>query len=176
MQEIKEPYRISDDSGADWAFTELAKNKKVAENLQKQADIYRESYNSKVDKWLNPQMDKVNDNISYFEGLIEDYRQTKPDGKVNVPSGKTSTRTTKKWNKDDKLVLSYVEANHPEFIKPTLNWADFKKTLKPVNGKAVDENGEFVEGIETHEETTVSYKPDMTIVELPESEASDENQ
>lgn len=177
MDEVKERFFLKNDDEADWAFEKLAEYKHQSEQLESRRDEFVAKYQQKIDDWYNPQNTSVQDQINYFQSLIEEYRLTKPDGKVNVPSGKTSVRTTKKFIKDENKLLVYVESNHPEFIENTskVKWGEFKKTLKPVNGKAIDENGEIVEGITTQEETKVTYKPNMTAIGLPESEVSDEN-
>lgn len=172
MDEVKERFSVKNDDEADWAFEKLAEYQRQADQLEKQREEFAKKYQKRIDDWYNPQNTSIQDQINYFQGLIEEYRLTKQDGKVNVPSGKTSVRTTKKFIKDENVLLAYVESNHPEFIEnnPKIKWGEFKKTLKPVNGKAVDENGEFVEGITTQEETKVTYKPDMEAIGLPESE------
>lgn len=177
MDEIKERFSIKNDDEADWAFEKLAEYQHKADLLEEQKEEFAKKYQQRIDKWYNPQNNSIQDQVAYFQSLIEEYRLTKPDGKVNVPSGKTSVRTTKKFIKDENKLLVYVESNHPKFIENTskVKWGDFKKTLKPVNGKVIDENGEIVEGITTQEETKVTYKPNMTAIGLPESEVSDEN-
>ncbi|MCY9806536.1 host-nuclease inhibitor Gam family protein [Lentilactobacillus senioris] len=172
MDEVKERFFLKNDDEADWAFEKLAGYKRQSKQLENQREKFAKKYQKRIDDWYNPQNTSIQDQISYFQGLIEEYRLTKPDGKVNVPSGKTSVRTTKKFIKDENVLLAYVESNHPEFIEsnPKVKWGEFKRTLKPVNGKAVDENGEIVEGITTQEETKVTYKPNMEAIGLSESE------
>lgn len=175
MEEAKERFSITTDEEADWAFEKLAFYQKKADELEVQRENFVKSYKKKIDDWYNPQNEKNQDEINFFQSLIEEYRLTKPDGKVTVPSGKTSVRTTKKFTKDETALLKYVESAHPEFIEnnPKVKWGDFKKTLTAINGQAVDENGEIVDGVTTQEETKVTYKPNMAVIDLPESGEND---
>lgn len=175
MDEVKERFEIATDEQADWAFERLAQYRQQQINLSNEKSKYLEMYNKKISDWFEPQNNNLNNQISYFESIIENYRRTKPDQKVNVPSGKTSIRTSNVYIKDDDELTAYVEKEHPEFIKPTVVWGDFKKTLTLVNGQAVDENGEVVKGITTKQESKVFYKPNMKSIDLMPNESEDAN-
>lgn len=158
IQEENERYRIKDDTNANWAFRQLKEINDDLETIKAQ----KKEYDQQNEEWFNRESNKLNQNKEFFESLIEEYRLTKPNGKINVPAGKTVVRHTKKFDRDDDELLSYLKQNNlTEAIefKEKVKWAELKKQLNVYGDKAIDENGQVVPGITVSEVENVSYQP-----------------
>jgi len=81
-----------------------------------------------------------------------------------LPSGTLRRKYPKSEFKrdDDALVKWLKERNMKDYIKvkETADWANLKKSINVIGNKAVDENGELVEGI------TVVDRPPVFEVEV----------
>lgn len=150
----KERFRITDDVKANWAFQQLAEKQS---ERNKQLKKYQE-FVAQNEEFKERTVGAIDRDIEYFQSLINEYRETLDDKKVNVPAGQTITTKTKSPVYDDEQLLKTVQNKYPEFINSTVAKGDFKKTLNAVNGKYVDENGEVVDGITYEDKETVSFK------------------
>ena len=131
-------FQIQDDQGAEWAL------KKIREAREAQ------------DKWLNFYMIRMNqvkaqtqETIDYMEGLLRQYfdgvphRVTKGGTeKYALPSGELICKPAGiEYQRDDKALLDWCEANLPEAVKVTrkASWEDVKRYIK--------ETGDIPEGV-----------------------------
>ena len=158
----KERFKIENTEQLTWAFRKLKAYKAKEREIEEVANAERE----RIDAWEKKEKKKIQDSIEYFESLIYEYHMEQltkdPKAKtLSTPYGKSKARTNKpKPEKvDENAILKHVLENRmEEFIKPTLKWGDFKKSLQIVEheGKlvAVDENGQIVEGIVVKPEET----------------------
>ena len=154
MWKIMDRFVINDDSKANWAFRKLADIKQEKEKVNDQMAAYEKQNAVWFKQTMNPLIEKQ----EYFRGLIEEYRLTKPDGKVKTPAGQTVVRIGKRYERDDKKILPFLEKNHQELVKKTVDWSGLKKSAQVKDGKAYDENGEQIPGVKVAEHKTVSYR------------------
>lgn len=160
MDEIKEApekqtFVIDTDQKANWAFRKLAEvNQKLTVKEQQ-----KKAFDEQTQNWYESETKPLKESQDYFEQLIEQYRQSKPDGKVKVPAGYTSVRHSKQYEREPSKLLPFVEKNYPDLLKKDIKWGDFKKRLTDYQGVAIDPNGEKVPGITVIEKESVSYHP-----------------
>lgn len=160
MDEIKEapekkPFVIEDDNTANWAFRKLAEVKQKLDIKDQQ----KSAFDKQTQEWYESETKPLKESQDYFEQLIEQYRQKRPDGKVKVPAGYTIVRHTKRYQRDPSKLVPFVEKNYPDLLKKDIKWGDFKKQLTDYEGVAIDPNGEKVPGIEVIEKESVNYHP-----------------
>lgn len=145
---------IDDDLKANWAFKKLAEDEQKLNELNDK----RKSFLKQTNDWYESESSKVINNQDYLKHKLDEYRETLPDNKINVPAGKSSVRHTFKPVYEDEKVIDYVKSNHPDLLKYTYNKSDLKKSIKNVDGKAVDENGQIIDGITFEPRETVSFR------------------
>lgn len=150
-QELREDFRLTDDQQADWALRKIA---------EADAELTR------MTEWYQRQIElaqqKHEERVRYFTGLLQDYfgqvpvKETKTMSKYELPSGRLVMNKAKDDYKaaDTEALLSWCIANDPELVKISTapKWAEIKKRLVTVDGKAVDkETGMNVDGVEIEE-------------------------
>ena len=148
-EEYKERFKITDLSGADWAFEKLAAIKSRMKEKQSLAEEKR----YKIDAWLESETAKDKQSAEYFESILVEYyrelRERDPKAKLSTPAGKvTSRKLQPKWDFDEEKALAYFKKSYPEIvaIKESFNKTEAKKLLKPIGGnQVVDENGEMLD-------------------------------
>lgn len=160
QEEVKQQFEITDINSLNWAFRKLKAYKAKEQEISELAKAERE----RIDYWEEQEKKSINNNIEFFEGLINQYHAKvlaeDPKAKtISTPYGASKARAIKAQPKkaDEKAILQHVVENGmDEYIKPTLKWADLKKSLKiaDLNGKlvVVDETGQAVPGIEIEPE------------------------
>lgn len=156
MNEEHEQYCIKNDADANWAFQMLAEITKKKEERLAQYKLFVDQN----EEWKKREIGKLEDDMERMQYFIEEYRQTQPDGKINVPAGKTVVRHSKAIEYNDNELIKFVEANYPDYInnKPSVIKGELKKKLTAANGNFVDENGQIVQGMTYTEQESVSYK------------------
>lgn len=158
--EEKEPFQIIDDGSLSWVFREiLIPLKAKVERTKALAKIDYE----RVEKWEQNELRAPLQDIAYWEQRIADYHldllSKDPKQKtISTPYGKSKTTTSAEQpdKGDEEKLLKYAKDNKlTELIKveETIRWGDLKKTLKVVDGKVIDENGEIVEGAKVKPQT-----------------------
>jgi hypothetical protein len=152
QEELKQRFQITGIDSLNWAFRKLSAYKAKAAEVEQLAKAERE----RIDRWEEEQKKSIQQNIEFFEQLIQEYhaKVLQEDPKVktlSTPYGKSKARKTKAQPEkaDENLLLQHVKENGmTEFIKESIKWGDLKKTLQvvEVNGKQVviDENGQVV--------------------------------
>lgn len=149
--EAETPFKISDLSGADWAFEKLAS----IHARMKEKEQLAEEKRFKIDTWLETVTAEDKRSAEYFEGLLiayyQELRSKDPKAKLSTPAGKvTSRKLQPKWEFNEDEAVEYFKVNHPEIVavKESFNKADAKKLLQALNddsGQVIDENGEILE-------------------------------
>lgn len=149
-EESETPFKISDLSGADWAFEKLAS----IHARMKEKEQLAEEKRFKIDTWLETVTAEDKRSAEYFEALLiayyQELRSKDPKAKLSTPAGKvTSRKLQPKWEFNEDEAVAYFKVNHPEIVavKESVNKTEAKKFLQPMNdeyGRVVDENGEIV--------------------------------
>lgn len=147
--EAETPFKITDLSGADWAFEKLA----AIKTRMKEKEALAEEKRYKIDAWLESETAKDKQSAEYFESILVEYyrelRERDPKAKLSTPAGKvTSRKLQPKWDFDEEKALAYFKKSYPEIvaIKESFNKTEAKKLLKPIGGnQVVDENGEMLD-------------------------------
>jgi len=166
LEELQEGWQISNEEEADWALMKL---REVAKQEAKDKRMY-EINKKRVDDWYATAKEETYWERNNFEALLNDYMRKKlkknPKYKLSTPNGSLSSRKTTKWACNSKKLLERLKDT--EYVQTTqqLKWLKYRKTLKVVNGKAIDENGEIVDGV-TAEEVR---NPTIKIADIEEGE------
>jgi len=148
----KERFRISDVETANWAFRKLkAFESKIAEN-ERLAAMETE----RIKKWLEKETKTDKNSAEFFKGLLIEYyiSQKEKDGnfKLKTPYGSVSSRKQPpKWEFNNNAVESLKELGLSEFIRTKTeenpDIAAIKKAFKVIDGRAVTDGGEIIDGI-----------------------------
>ena len=163
--EQRERFKITDIDSLNWAFRKLsaieAKKKEIQFLAQKERD--------RIDQWEAEQVKSIQGDVDFFTSLIHEYHQKvladDPKSKtISTPYGKTKARVTKeqpeKPSNDEELIQHVKESGQHEFIKESLKWGEYKKSLKIVEKGGqkvvVDDMGQVVECVKVKPES-VSY-------------------
>ena len=131
-------FQIQDDQGAEWAL------KKIRESREEQAK-WSDFYRTRLDQVMT----QTQETIDYMEGLLRQYFASVPHRvtkggteKYALPSGELICKPAGiDYQRDDKALLDWCEANLPEAVKVTrkASWEDVKKYIK--------ETGDIPEGV-----------------------------
>lgn len=160
----KEPFRIDNDSKADWAL------RKIAEARQEHARItvlineqHAELYGAQA-----AEDDRLESNTAWLAQQLEAYQRT-VKGKVTKTTEKyrllSGTLVRKKGGldikRDQDILTAWLKENCPEYVKTEDSplWGEFKKILSFTDGQAVAPSGEIVPGV------TVEQKQDTFTIE-----------
>lgn len=155
QEEEKKRFEITDLGSLNWAFRKLKAYKTKEQEI---TDLAKEE-RDRIDYWERKEKKSIQDGINFFEMLISQYhaKELAKDPKVktiSTPYGKSKSRRAKEQvtKLNEKEILQYVIENEMnDYIKPTLKWADLKKSLNiaTMEGKkvVVDENGQIIVGV-----------------------------
>jgi len=150
-QQEREGFKIESLDQVNWAFRKIkAFNTKKAEiEALAKAEIDR------INNWKEKELSGITGSIEFFEGLLTAYAITQkkmdPKFKCSTPYGKIGFRKQQpKWEYDEEeLIKSLKAAGMSDFIRtkeePKKN--EIKDAVTVVNGKAINSNGEILEGI-----------------------------
>ena len=131
---------------------ELSKQLYRLRKLNEEQAHEDERYQKEIDEsdaWYQPSKQARKNQIDEVEALIDDFYmrqyENNPYYRFKSRNGSVSKRESTSFIHDDKKLLSNVP---DKFIKKSLKWGDYKKTLQDTgNGTVVDENGEIVDGV-----------------------------
>jgi hypothetical protein len=157
----REPFRVDDDSKADWAMRKLASiRRKQAEN---QAIHDREL--QRVAEWLLKVNTALERDAEWFEANLRPYAlQQRSEGRKSVvlPHGtiKTTAGRPKYEIENDSEFLSWAETNAPELVRMSKK-KSIKKRLGALNvaeDKVISTQGEIIPAVKViPAETSVSF-------------------
>jgi hypothetical protein len=165
-QETK--FEISDLNSLNWAFRKLAALKSKEKEIKQLADIER----NRIAEWERGELSTISNSLEFFENMIAIYHANQlaqdPKAKtISTPYGKSKSRKTKEAPEKDaegEILHHVVENGMDDYIKLSLKWADFKKSVKivEVSGEkvVVDENGQIVPGMTVKPES-ISYSVEV---------------
>lgn len=168
IQSQEKPYEITDLNSLNWVFRKLSALKTKEKEIKQLADIERE----RIAEWENGELSTITSNTEFFETMISHFhaKQLELDPKaktISTPYGKSKTRASKEApdKENEEVILQHVIENGMEdFIKSSLKWADFKKSVSiaEINGEkvAVDETGQVVPGM-TVKPASISYSVEV---------------
>lgn len=172
VMEVQEGWQVTDLKGAMWADERINEAQLKVDEIEELAAERIESLQRKIDivnQWKEEAKKPYLDTISFFTGKLMLYLQQtiqeqieagkkKITKSLKLPFSKPSFKKKQpEVKRDDEQLLNWLEVNHPEFIerKPSVKWAEFKKTLTQteVDGKLVyvDADGQVVPYVELNE-------------------------
>ena len=155
-----EQFRIKDLAGATWAFRKLQSLSKRRLEITNTAAAEIQKF---VD-WEEREVAKLDENMAYFERLIEEYYRTNKEQdskfKLSTPYGKVKSRKYKKWiYEDEEELLAYCNMNEIDAVKvkETLDKTALKKLYKDgVNS----ETGEVLPYVRIEEVENIDFEID----------------
>lgn len=161
-----EPFRIDNDQKAEWALAKIREEQAEAMrimNVCKSMILHYEEQMKKAEEGLEKKTAYLRSQLEQYFDSVEK-RRTKTQEVYKLPSGTLRRKYPGPQFKrdDDALVKWLKERNMKDYIKvkETADWANLKKAIQVVGNKAVDENGEVVEGI------TIVDRPPVFEVEV----------
>lgn len=150
--EVRERFRIRDDSQATWALRKIRKIRKQVESKRAlaQAEIER------INAWLESELRRLEREEKFFEGLLAEYHlgllQEDPSHKTHrLPGGRLQYRSQPpEYQRDEAKLLSWLkERQMTEYIevieKP--RWSELKKAVKVAGAHVVTDDGDVVDGV-----------------------------
>jgi hypothetical protein len=160
--EEKEKFVVDNIDKANWCL------QKIREHEQRKAEIkaYRDAKVKMYNDFYVAEATKDDKEIEFFMACLRPYLEAKTEGaktkSIAVPEGLIGLRSKPAAiEHDDNLVLPFAKKLDVKFAKVTesLNWAEFKKTLKVDGSLMVTGDGEIVPGITvTEKEDELYYK------------------
>lgn len=161
-----EPFRIDNDQKAEWALAKIREEQAEAQrimNVCRSMIMHYEQQLKKAEEDLEKKTAYLRSQLEQYFDSVEK-RRTKTQEVYKLPSGTLRRKYPGPQFKrdDDALVKWLKERNMKDYIKvkETADWANLKKAIQVVGNKAVDENGEVVEGI------TIVDRPPVFEVEV----------
>lgn len=157
---MSEEWKITSDGEADWALKQIKASEEEYERIKKIADEQIDGILSMLDDHKKTYENET----AYLKMRLEEYFNTVPHKKTKTQesykllSGSLARKNgTDKYERDDGVLLTYLEENYPCYIKTEqkVMWADLKKDISVIDGKAYHaDTGEEIPGI------TVEKNPD----------------
>ena len=161
-----EPFRIDNDEKAEWALAKLREEQAEAQrimNVCRSMIMHYEEQMKKAEEDFEKKTAYLRSQLEQYFDSVEK-RRTKTQEVYKLPSGILRRKYPKPEFKrdEDKLLQWLKDRQMSEYIKikESPDWANLKKAIQVVGNKAVDENGEVVEGI------TVVDRPPVFEVEV----------
>jgi hypothetical protein len=137
-------------------------SKRFVDDCQKRIDIYQ--------KKIEKEQERLNYSTGILKAQLLEYFATVPHKKTKtqetyrLPSGNLKLKYGKlQYRHDDKALLKFLQdRDMTDYIKTTQapKWGDIRKTLVPAGDKAVNQDGEIVDGV------TVEQGPEEFKVEI----------
>lgn len=157
------PFRIEDDSAADWAVSRLADVRQEVEALELMATRELE----RIKTWRDSQIKALESKSTFFTSLLEDYaRRQRNDAdrkSISVPHGKISTRFTQpKFEINDEIFMPWALEHAPQLVrvKQEPSVSAMREHLVIDGTKLIDpQTGAIVEGaVATLPELSITIK------------------
>ena len=161
-----EPFRIDNDEKAEWALAKIREEQAEAQrimNVCRSMIMHYEQQLKKAEEDLEKKTAYLRSQLEQYFDSVEK-RRTKTQEVYKLPSGTLRRKyPSPQFNRDDEKLVKWLkdrQMNEYIKVKETADWASLKKTIQVVGNKAVDEDGEIVEGI------TVVDRPPVFEVEV----------
>lgn len=153
-------FKIKDLAGATWAFRKLQALVKARHQI---TNVATEEI-QKIADWEDKEVKKLDDDMAYFEGLIEEYYRTNKANdkkfRLSTPFGKVKSRKYKKWiYEDEEELLAYCNMNKIDAVKveEKVDKAALKKLFKDgIN----PETGEVLPFVRIEEVENIDFEID----------------
>lgn len=165
--EGKKPWRIADDSAADWAVQKIAEERAELARIEALAAEQTARINEKVEaarrRCENGTAFMTSKLAEYFETVP--HKETKTKHSYRLLSGTLVRKIGGvSMEKDDEKLIEHLRASgNEEYIQLTAKpmWGEYKKRLEIMGSHVIDKDtGELVEGV------TVTEKPDTFVVDI----------
>ena len=165
--EGNQPWRIADDSAADWAVQKIAEERAELARIEALAAEQIARINEKVEaarrRCENGTAFLTSKLAQFFETVP--HKETKTKHSYRLLSGTLAKKLGgPTMEKDDAKLLEHLRSSgNSQYIQQTEKpmWGEYKKRLEIQGGLVIDkETGEIVEGV------TVKEKPDTFAVEI----------
>ncbi len=145
------PFRIDNDSAADWAVTRLADLRSKAEALELMASQEIE----RIKTWRDDELKSLLSRNAFFTLLLEDYARRQRNDvdrkSISVPHGKISTRFTQpKFEIADEIFMPWALEHAPQLVrvKQEASVSAMREHLVIDGTKLIDpQTGAIVEGV-----------------------------
>ena len=162
----QEGWKVTDDGAAEWALVKLREeeneSKRIVDQCQAQIDFYQSRIQQEQERLSHSSGFLKAQLLEYF-GTVP-HKKTKTQESYKLPSGNLKLKYGKlQYRHDDKALLKFLQDRQmTNYIKTTQapKWGDIRKTLVPAGDKAVNQDGEIVEGV------TVEHGPEEFKVEV----------
>lgn len=144
---------------------EIEEQVKEVEKMRDEAIAHANAfYQKQMEKLTKEREWRESQVIDYHERLLEENPSRKT---IETPFGKIKSTTRKATFKkpDNDVLLAVLETNGyenliEEKVTRTPDWANFKKSLKIMDERVVDENGLIIEDVEI-EPAAVTFKVEV---------------
>ena len=163
--EEKEKFVVDNIDKANWCLQKIREHEQRKEEIKAYRDGKVKLYND----FCVAETTKEDKEIEFFMACLRPYLEAKTEGtktkSITVPEGLIGLRSKPATvTHDDKAILPFAKKLDVKFAKvtETLDWAEFKKTLKVDGSLMVTGDGEIVPGI------TVTNNPDELYYKLKE--------
>lgn len=164
--EEKEKFVVDNIDKANWCLQKIREHEDNKAALKAYRDEKVKIYND----FCVAETAKEEKEIEFFMACLRPFLEAKTEGtktkSINVPEGLIGLRSKPAAIEHiDKDILPFAKKIDAKFAKvvETLDWAEFKKTLKISDGRMVTSDGEIVPGI------TVTEKEDELYYKLKEA-------
>lgn len=129
---------------------------------QAKDDEQRQKEIDETNKWYEPARNKRQNTLGYVNSLISDFFMRKyeenPHYRYKSRNGSVSKREVTVFNHDDAKLIAHVPDKYIA-TNPKVKWGEYKKTLTATDdGRAVNEDGEIVDGVTTSKGIKVTIK------------------
>lgn len=167
-EQVRERFKIENLDQLNWAFRKVAALVGQEKEIKDLADAER----FRINEWEKRELSPIQQSKEFFIALIHEYHanqlEENPKAKtLSTPYGKSKSRTTKEQPDkldEDKLLAHVKESGQTEYIKESIKWGDYKKSLKvaEIDGQkvVVDELGQVVPGATVKPET-ITFSVDV---------------
>lgn len=148
---VKEAFVVDSLDKAEWALKKIAEHKAACQRISDFANAEIE----KIKAWAQEQAQEHEDDVKYFETLLQPFAAAELKGKktktVKLPSGKMSFKKTTTYERDENVLLQFVKDSGMEDfvkVKEAVDWAGFKKICTVTDdGRLVTEDGDIVPSV-----------------------------
>lgn len=149
-EERTEEYEIKDEIELNKQLYHLRKLREEAESYEEQYKTEKADLDARREACMNENEIQQNNVMLLIQAYMDKRWEQNPKYKARLLNGTVGTRKQTNWKKnDDELIKRYQGT---DFVEEKLKWGNLKRSLKAVDGKAIDkETGEIVPGITTEQ-------------------------
>lgn len=151
--EAKERFIITDKQQLSWVLRKL----KVLQQHEEETNDLAQKEIERIKQWQEKELKNISNSKLFFEILITEYALNERIKNTEFKNAKTPygkigfKKQQPKWNYDEDKLVKHLEANGFDDlvrVKKEPKKDDIKKQFTVKDGKAIDTNGEIVNGIE----------------------------